>query len=333
MPTKPLSELQAQIGNSVVTVEDFRVESGKVEEFARAVKDDNPIYRDLGTAMEQGYASIPAPLTFTRTSYFPRYRPPSIDENLGFDLGFQSERVLHGEQSYEFERPVLVGDVLSGRTTLIDIYQRKGRRSGTMTFAEYETEYQDENGDLVLTSNQTRIETSRAVKEPQDGDSEKATASELTDRDTEMVLGPGTVQQPSGVHGQQWSGGYSMDDFEPKLIVKNVSRPDFVRYAGASGDFNPIHYDEVYAVSTGNLSVFGQGMLTGGFAAHMVADWFGLKNVSAFGVRFESRLFPGDTVTITGSVTERTKDEVVADIKATADSGERILSGSATRTL
>lgn len=163
MPTHPISYLETQIGESHKTVEDLQVEAGKVEEFARAIGDDNPAHRDTEAAESQGFKEIPAPLTFLRTSYFPRHRPPGIGDQFGFDLGFRDEYVIHGEHAFEFDRPVHVGDVLSGMTTLIDIYQREGSRGGTMTFAVFETEYRDENEDLVCTERLTRIETGAAI--------------------------------------------------------------------------------------------------------------------------------------------------------------------------
>ena len=120
---------------------------------------------------------MPAPLTFTRTAYFPRYRPKGINENLGFDLGLRPEYVVHGEQEYEFERPVEVGDVLTGTTTLTNIYQREGSRGGTMTFAVYETEFYDRDDELVCTTRLTRIETGNAIDSGSDsvdsGDSDE----------------------------------------------------------------------------------------------------------------------------------------------------------------
>ncbi|WP_436900704.1 FAS1-like dehydratase domain-containing protein [Halovenus halobia] len=161
MPTKSMDELQELVGTSVVTVEDFEIEAGKVEEFARSVKDDDPVYRDEAVAEERGFDAIPAPLTFERVSMFPRYRTV---EKYGIDLGFQEEYTIHGEQAYEYERPLLVGDVLTGETTLAEIYERDGKRGGTMTFAVLETEYTDEDGDLVLTARSTAIETAGAIQ-------------------------------------------------------------------------------------------------------------------------------------------------------------------------
>jgi peroxisomal enoyl-CoA hydratase 2 len=160
MPEKPIEELEALVGTSVVTVEDFAIEAGKVEEFARAVKDDDPIHRDRAVAQERGFEDIPAPLTFERVSMFPRYRTV---EKYGIDLGFREEYTIHGEQAYEYERPLVVGDVLTGTTTLADVYERDGGRGGTMTFAVLETEYTDEDGELVLTARSTAIETAGAI--------------------------------------------------------------------------------------------------------------------------------------------------------------------------
>jgi len=165
MPTKSMAELEELVGRSYRTIEEFEIQAGKVEEFARAVKDDNPAHRDADAAERQGFAEVPAPLTFTRTAYFPRYRSAGVDVLRPFDLGFRREHRVHGEQEYEFERPVRVGDVLSGEVTLTDVYQREGSRGGTMTFAVFEIEYRDQDGDPVLTETQTVIETSGAAGE------------------------------------------------------------------------------------------------------------------------------------------------------------------------
>lgn len=162
MPSKSLDALEEQVGRTVTTVEDLVVEPGKVAEFARAIGDDNPAFRDETAAREQGYEAIPAPLTFTRTAYFPRNRPDGVGLDHGFDLGFDRSRVVHGEQEYVYERPLYVGDVLSGETTLTDVYERTDSSGGTMTFAVLETVYRDADGEHVLTERLTRIELAEA---------------------------------------------------------------------------------------------------------------------------------------------------------------------------
>ena len=123
----------------------------------------------------------------------------------------------------------------------------------------------------------------------------------------------------------------SVGDTGPEVVVEDLDREDFVRYAGASGDFNPIHYDELYARDAGNESVFAQGMLTAGFASHMISDWFGLDRIERFTVRFQKRVFPGDTVTVTGEITDVADGDadatVTADLEAKTDAGDVVLSG------
>ena len=164
MPEQPIEALEARVGETHVVVEDLAVEAGKVEEFARAVGEDNPAFRDADAAATQGFDAIPAPPTFTRIGFFPRYHPDD-ETGAGVDLGFDERYIVHGEQEYEFERPARVGDVLTGEATLTDVYQREGSRGGEMTFAVVETEYRDQDGDLVLTERRTVIETGGAIEE------------------------------------------------------------------------------------------------------------------------------------------------------------------------
>lgn len=156
MPDYQLNELEELVGTSKITVEDFHVEAGKVEEFARAIEDDNPVHRSQEAADQQGFSAIPAPLTFSRVSVFPRYQP---DGDTDFDLGFDRQQTVLGEREFEFERPLYVGDTLTGTTTLTDVFQKEGSRGGLMTFAVLETEYRDQGGELVATERTTKIET------------------------------------------------------------------------------------------------------------------------------------------------------------------------------
>ena len=128
-------------------------------------------------------------------------------------------------------------------------------------------------------------------------------------------------------------GELSVGDRGPEVVVENLERRDFVKYAGASGDFNPIHYDEPHARAAGHDGVFAQGMLTAGVAAHAVADWFGLANVRRFSVRFQAQVWPGDTVTAVGEVTEITTESeravVEAEVHVENQDGDVVLSGEA----
>jgi peroxisomal enoyl-CoA hydratase 2 len=159
MVEKSIDELKDEfVGQTFTAVNRFPIEAGKIAEFAEAIKEDNPVYFDTTgeTAREHGYEDVPAPPTYTMvSSFFQRRQDVGGRPDFGFDL----ERVLHGEQSFEYERVPVAGDVLSAEGEVVDIYQREGSRGGTMTFAEIETTYYDQDGDPVVRESSTIIET------------------------------------------------------------------------------------------------------------------------------------------------------------------------------
>ena len=94
-------------------------------------------------------------------------------------------------------------------------------------------------------------------------------------------------------------------DEAPPVVVANISRTHIVKYAGASGDFNPIHHDELYAIRGGNDRVFAMGMMTAGFISHMITDWVGDGKLRRYKIRFGRQVWPGDTVTCKGKITRK----------------------------
>ena len=117
-----------------------------------------------------------------------------------------------------------------------------------------------------------------------------------------------------------------------------VTRADLVRYAGASGDFNPLHTDEVFTTKiAGYPSVFAHGMLTMGLTGTLLTDALGNGTLRTFGVRFRSQVWPGDTLTATATVTEVTRSEdgtlVSVDVETVNQKGEVVVSGTATAVL
>ena len=123
----------------------------------------------------------------------------------------------------------------------------------------------------------------------------------------------------------------------PAFVVEGLTRTDLVRYAGASGDFNPIHHDEEFAKMAGNPTVFGHGMLTAGFVAKCLTDFVGPENLRRYKVRFATRVWPGDTITCKGRVTrkydEAGEHRVEGEIVALRQTGEIAVSGSFTAAL
>jgi acyl dehydratase len=118
------------------------------------------------------------------------------------------------------------------------------------------------------------------------------------------------------------------------LVVGPLTRTDFVRYQGASGDFNPIHHDEEYAKAAGFPTVFSVGMLQAGILARFATDWLGAGNVRTFGFQFREQVWPGDTLTCEGTVTKRYEDDgerrVDLDLVCTRQTGGTAVKGWAT---
>jgi acyl dehydratase len=107
----------------------------------------------------------------------------------------------------------------------------------------------------------------------------------------------------------------------------------FVRYAGASGDFNPMHYDDNLARAAGYPSVFSQGMHSAALLASFAVDWLGAENVRRFAVRFREQVWPDDVLTCVGEITAISQNEngalVTAELTATRQTGGVAVSASA----
>ena len=87
------------------------------------------------------------------------------------------------------------------------------------------------------------------------------------------------------------------------VVVEDLKRTQIVQYAGASGDYNPLHTDEIYTTKiAGYPSVFAHGMLTMGLTGQAIAGLVGAENLLRFGVRFTAQVWPGDTLTVRCSV-------------------------------
>jgi acyl dehydratase len=112
-----------------------------------------------------------------------------------------------------------------------------------------------------------------------------------------------------------------------------LTRQMFVRYAGASGDLNPMHYDDELARSAGYPSVFGQGMLTASLLATFATDWLGADTVRRFAVRFREQVWPNDVLTCSGSIVsvvpDGEDDRVTVDLVATRQTGGVAVTGAA----
>lgn len=118
-------------------------------------------------------------------------------------------------------------------------------------------------------------------------------------------------------------------------VCRNLSRTQIVQYAGASGDYNPLHSDEIFTTQiAGYPSVFAHGMLSMGMTGKMLTNFVGDGRLRSFGVRFTAQVFPGATLTASATITDIKKegDEIIAEMSVTTvdAEGTEVVKGTAT---
>ena len=122
----------------------------------------------------------------------------------------------------------------------------------------------------------------------------------------------------------------NVGDTHTERLVEDLKRTQIVMYAGASGDYNPVHTDEVFTKEVaGYPSVFAHGMLTMGMTGKMLTNYVGDGRLTEYGVRFTSQVFPGDTLDATATVTAVADGIVELEVSTVNQSGAEVLKGSA----
>ena len=136
----------------------MHIERGKIREFAKAIKEDDPLYFDEEYARHE-VGGIMSPVTFLQTVALwddGRGRP-----RVPMDL----KRALHGEQEFEFLMPIFAGDSLTAVSRITDVFEKAGKRGGTMTFVVTDTEFTNQRGEVVARARHVGIETGQVVKD------------------------------------------------------------------------------------------------------------------------------------------------------------------------
>lgn len=129
------------------------VERGKIREFAKAILDDNPAYES---------DDPPVPPTFSMA--MAHWPAPQGGQSASLSkLGLDLLRVLHGGQEYEYLGEIKVGDKLSTRSRISDVYEKEGKRGGTLTFVTSETTFTNQRGEDVLIARTILVQTSKAA--------------------------------------------------------------------------------------------------------------------------------------------------------------------------
>jgi acyl dehydratase len=123
-------------------------------------------------------------------------------------------------------------------------------------------------------------------------------------------------------------------DKHTEQIVDDLKRTQLVQYAGASGDYNPVHTDELFTTKiAGYPSVFAHGMLSMGMTGKMLTNYVGDGRLSSYGVRFTRQVWPGDTLTATATVKaireEGGRHFVDLEVSTVNQDGAEVISGYA----
>jgi acyl dehydratase len=138
---------------------EFRVERGKIKEFADAIGDPNPIYRDPEAAAKAGFAGIPAPPTLLRTFI---YDPNTSRDALAVkDWSY----IVHGEQEFEYLAPIFAGDVLTAHERIASMSEKESKRAGRLQIAVIETTFYNQRGEKVQIARRTLVETGKRISE------------------------------------------------------------------------------------------------------------------------------------------------------------------------
>ena len=121
-------------------------------------------------------------------------------------------------------------------------------------------------------------------------------------------------------------------DTMPELVKPALSHIQLVRYAGASGDFNPLHTDPKFGEMVGTGGIIAHGMLIMGFVGQLLSDYVGPAALRKFGVRFRGMTHLDDVITCTGTITEKYEADgegrIAGKVQAVDQNGDVKVSGT-----
>ncbi len=278
---------ETQPVTATITAEDVR-------QFADAIFDKNPMYRDAEAARALGFANIPAPPTFVT-----RFIAPF--EEVGLDV--RRMQVLHAEQEYTYTRPLLVGEIVSVRHRVANIRQRP--RGDGMAILTLEQLVDGADGERIVTG--TALVIARNAP-PQEAAASVASAGAKAHR-----------LEPTGE--------------EITRLSRFVTQEQINAYADASGDHNPIHLDPEQARAVGLDGTIAHGMLDMAFVGQLLTDWLVTSPnrggwVRRLRVRFQAMVRPGDTITCYGVLEQRTENVQALGVWMDNERGEQVIVGS-----
>jgi acyl dehydratase len=262
-----------------------------ISQFADAVGDSNPVFRDEAAARASGYSGIPAQPTFI-TRFHISFGEAGLDP--------EHTQVLHGEQEYEYERPLVAGERISVRYVVAGV--RQSRRGDGMAIITLEQVIETASGERPATGKAIVI-----VRDMAAGGAGETTAGK---------------QQPD-------PEGQRIPD-----LSKHVTQEQINAYADVSGDHNPIHLNPEAARNVGLEGTIAHGMLSMAFLGQLVTNWLATQParggwVKRLRVRFQAMVRPGDTLTCSGALGASEGAEQHIELWINNQRNERVTTGSA----
>ncbi|MFF3570129.1 MULTISPECIES: MaoC family dehydratase [Nocardia] len=128
-------------------------------------------------------------------------------------------------------------------------------------------------------------------------------------------------------------GEFTVGSSRRRVVCREISRTQIVQYAGAAGDYSPLHTDEPHAVRAGYRGVMAHGMMVMAATERLLADWLGRDRLAHYGVRFVSPVWPGDSLEAVATVRAVRDDAdgryVELEVVTTNQDGVAVLAGSA----
>jgi acyl dehydratase len=228
---------------------------------------------------------VVSPPTFLTTMFF--WEEHVANANPWHEVKLDPKRGMHAEQEYVFHgEPPRAGTRLLCRSKIESVFAKEGKRGGKLTFAVMKTEMRDERGKLVAEAILTGVETEQVTVQAQAQAQVQAQAQERAP----MTFGP-------------------------------VTRTDFVRYQGASGDMNPIHHDEEFARAAGYHAPLAVGMFQAGVLCAWAASHFGPENVRRTKIRWKDQVWPGDVLTCNARVVKEDEGSIDVELECTKQTG------------
>lgn len=295
-----------------MSITHFPVEAGHIMLFARAIGDPNPAYYGA-----DGHETL-APPTFVQAGaqFDPEY---PLRPRLGqpwFGSGATPSGAarptgegvrLHAEQRFEYHRALRPGDVLHTTTSEPQRWEKTNRRGQILRFQQDTTTYLTAGDDPAVTARRVSV-----IVPPPSDDAHRA--------------GGGAPRDPAPAASTE----HGTELHYRARLTDNLTRTQIVQYAGASGDYNPLHTDEIYATrAAGYPSVIAHGMLTMGITGRLLTDTFGVRGLLSFGGRFTAQVFPGDSLTAVATGCENDTGTITLRVTTTNQDSRPVFVGEA----